>query len=357
MTLYSHDELQSPYPLYGGKRPVAHLVWEAFGDPPNYLEPFFGTGAVLLSRPTPGKFETVNDIWPYIPNFWRSVQKDPEAVARHADHPLFEVDLHARHAWLIEKLEPLREAVMSDPDYCDPQIAGYWVWGIALWIGSGWCVPTGNVSHKLPDLYTRGHGRGIRRSGKIQLPAMQGRRGVQRLPNIQGSRRGVHSTRVESLRDWFLALQERLRDVRVICGDWKRIMGPSVTGTTRVRNQGMTPCGVFLDPNYPNDGRTQNLYAHDDGGTWFEVRDWAVEHGDDPDLRIALCGYAGDGVEMPSMWREVAWKANGMGNKLNADRERIWFSPHCVKTSQPSLFEMFDVELEKLREGVQKGES
>jgi hypothetical protein len=28
---------------------------------------------------------------------------------------------------------------MSDPDFFDPKVAGWWVWGQCLWIGSGWC--------------------------------------------------------------------------------------------------------------------------------------------------------------------------------------------------------------------------
>jgi len=48
---------------------------------------------------------------------------------------------------------------------------------------------------------------------------------------------------------------------------------------------------------------------------------------------------------MPSDWECVEWKANGgYGNQRktqdneNAKRERIWFSPHCLKPS-PTLFD------------------
>lgn len=47
---------------------------------------------------------------------------------------------------------------------------------------------------------------------------------------------------------------------------------------------------------------------------------------------------------MPDTWECVAWKANGgygsLGNgrgRENAGRERVWFSPHCLKT--PTLWE------------------
>ena len=31
----------------------------------------------------------------------------------------------------------------GDPDWYDAKIAGWWVWGIACWIGSGWCSGKG----------------------------------------------------------------------------------------------------------------------------------------------------------------------------------------------------------------------
>lgn len=42
--------LQSPYPYFGGKSRVADLVWARFGVVRNYVEPFFGSGALLLAR-------------------------------------------------------------------------------------------------------------------------------------------------------------------------------------------------------------------------------------------------------------------------------------------------------------------
>jgi hypothetical protein len=58
--------------------------------------------------------------------------------------------------------------------------------------------------------------------------------------------------------------------------------------------------------------------------------------GNNPLLRIALCGYEGE-HDMPKEWDCVAWKAvGGYGNQSenneNARRERIWFSPHCISS-------------------------
>jgi len=123
-------------------------------------------------------------------------------------------------------------------------------------------------------------------------------------------------------------LAERMRRVRVCCGDWKRILGPSPTtaiGTT----------AVFLDPPYAADRGT--VYNEESFDVAHDVRIWAIENGENPELRIALCGYDGE-HEMPASWECVAWKANGgYGNqsgqtrgRANAKKERVWFSPHCL---------------------------
>jgi hypothetical protein len=76
------------------------------------------------------------------------------------------------------------------------------------------------------------------------------------------------------------------------------------------------------------------------------VREWAVANGDNPELRIALCGYEAPDYPMPATWTEIAWKANGgyanqanqkTRGRQNAHRERIWFSPFCLNP-QGSLF-------------------
>jgi site-specific DNA-adenine methylase len=73
--------IKAPFPYFGGKSRAAHFVWERFGEVKNYVEPFFGSGAVLLSRPDEPHTETVNDLDCMLANFWRALQHDPEAVA------------------------------------------------------------------------------------------------------------------------------------------------------------------------------------------------------------------------------------------------------------------------------------
>jgi site-specific DNA-adenine methylase len=75
-------QLKAPFPWFGGKSKVAKIVWNRFGIVRNYVEPFFGSGAVMLNRPMPfDGTETVNDADGLVSNFWRAVAKDPDAVS------------------------------------------------------------------------------------------------------------------------------------------------------------------------------------------------------------------------------------------------------------------------------------
>src|SRR5574344_1082323 len=135
--------LQAPFPWFGGKSTVADLVWTRFGNVPNYVEPFFGSGAVLLGRPHDPKTETINDHDGLVANFWRAIQRDPDETARWADNPVNEADLHARHAWIVQRLETHQARMMADPGYFDARMAGYWVYGMCSWIGSGFASGNG----------------------------------------------------------------------------------------------------------------------------------------------------------------------------------------------------------------------
>src|SRR5262249_43428875 len=94
--------LKTPFPYYGGKSTVAALVWHRLGAVDNYIEPFAGSLALLMRRPTPFKgVETCNDADCMVTNFWRATAAEPERVAEFADGPVHEADLHARHRWLV----------------------------------------------------------------------------------------------------------------------------------------------------------------------------------------------------------------------------------------------------------------
>ena len=328
--------LQAPFPWFGGKSTVAGLVWPPYGDVPNYVEPFFGSGAVLLGRPHGPKTETINDLDGLVANFWRAIQRDPDETARWADNPVNEADLHARHAWIVQRLEAHQARMMADPDYFDARMAGYWVYGMCSWIGSGFASGNGPWilsededgiltlvdSRKLPHLGDAG--RGIKR----QRPHLGDGMGINR--------------KESSTHAWFECLADRLRNVRVCCGDWKRVMGDSVTV-----KHGMT--AVFLDPPYGAEDRAE-LYRQESFTVAQEVTEWCLENGANPLLRIALCGYEGETHHAleDAGWSVLAWKANGgygsqgeAQGRVNAERERIWFSPACIGAER-GLFDSED---------------
>jgi hypothetical protein len=141
-----YEELFAPFPYYGNKRRAAPLVWAALGDVPNLVVGFAGALGEVLARPSSHrpKIETVNDISGHITNVWRAMAYYPDDTARAADWPVSELDLHARHAVLVERVNgEFVERLRADPKFCDPELAGWWIWGAALWIGGGWGAPAG----------------------------------------------------------------------------------------------------------------------------------------------------------------------------------------------------------------------
>jgi DNA adenine methylase len=326
--------LVAPFPWFGGKRDVAEDVWAALGPCVNYVEPFFGSGAVLLARPGgAGRVETVNDANRYLANFWRAVAAEPDAVAAHADWPVNEADLTARHWWLLTEGAARIARCDGDPDFHDAQVAGWWVWGACAWIGSGWCSGEGPwvwdggwLNRKMPHVGNAGQG--LNRQMPHVGDAGQGLN--RKMPHLSAGQ-----GRSDFIRSWLASLAGRMRHVRVACGDWSRVCGDSVTW-----RHGLT--GVFLDPPYGVEDRA-TVYSDDDRGVAAKARQWAIEAAAHPLMRIVFAGYAGE-HEFPG-WRCVEWKARGgygsqgeTTGRANAGRERLWFSPHCQAAVMPDLF-------------------
>ena len=147
MNGYGGFEKRAPFPYFGGKRKIVPMVWERFGKVKQYIEPFCGSAAMLLGAPEGKRVETINDADGFVANFWRAVSRDAEAVAEAADWPCNEVDLFARHSWLVRQAAGLTDRLHGDPDYYDAKIAGWWCWGACNWIGSGWCSGSGPWIH------------------------------------------------------------------------------------------------------------------------------------------------------------------------------------------------------------------
>ena len=319
-------ELQPPFPWFGGKSRAAPLVWSALGNVANYVEPFAGSLAVLLARPsshfqTP-RIETVNDKDHYLSNFWRAVSFAPDEVAHWADWPINEDDLYSRHLWLVNEGGPrLTEGIETDPEYFDAKIAGWWVWGLCAWIGAGWCE-AGHTGREKPHT---GRGRGVHRKRPHLANAGRGIHRQSTIPSLEAN----ELESADDLQAYMRALSERLRHVRVCTGDWQRVV------TDGALAQGST-VGIFLDPPYNPKAGLDRVYNNHSDDVSSAVREWAIAHGEDPRRRIVLAGYEGE-HEMPESWTMLTWKAStsyqtasGNGrNKENRHRERLWLSPAC----------------------------
>ena len=449
--LAEHYAQKAPFPYAGGKSQAAPAVWAALGDVEHYCEPFFGTGAVLLNRPhkcnRTYSSEAVNDLDGLLVNVWRGIQLKPQETAEAASNPVCEADLHARHIALVKwRANNNLEHLCGDPLWCDPVMAGWWLWGCCCWIGGQWCSGTGawtvdaetgrivkqpksgrgvarkrpflsnngrgvnapqlrepSVKRKRPHLTTNGMGvnhadmrePGVKRqiphlanngmgvnASQLREPGVNRRRphlttngmgvnhadmrepGVKRQrPSLANNGMGVnapqlrepgteyeneyHPVTMPKLRVWFDWLSARLRHVRILNGDWKRLVTTGATKTLTVRmGDGHGHAGIFLDPPYADTaGRDMHLYACDSGNVAHEVREWALAHGDDPDLRIVVAGFDGEHGDAFSRagWREVQWFAKGFlrggyalrgENGTQQGRERLYCSPHCL-TDEP----------------------
>lgn len=412
------DPMTNPVPHFGGKSRAARMIWDRLG----HDIPRVATG---------------NDINGFIANYFRAVGADPEAVARAADRPVHEVDLHSIHRWLLRGAAEMRAMLDADPDWFDAVKAGRWAWGASAWIGSGWAEDSSEPSQQLPILSGGSAdgavyvGKGINaasmRHPSTRLPDLAGgtqwgtdepnvrpgkgvhgatlREPSQQLPDLAGSTargetfvnygRGLHGGGMREpsrqlpalggggasnaglnalgartrLYDIFAELSRRLRYVRFACGDAFRILVPSVTyrhGLTAVVLDAPYAEHEYVYGHQPTDMKPPSEKARakmepEQQAMWEELtplyevdaegrivkapglsrrfQAYARTHGGRKDLRIALCEYEGTNEELERLgWEVAAWKAKGGygnqrsgGENVNKHRERIWFSPHCLR--------------------------
>lgn len=290
--------MKAPFPYLGGKARIASTVWRVLGDVDHYLEPFFGSGAVLLARETwEGKTETVNDKDGIVANFWRACQFNPEEVAEWADWPVNHADFDARRALLRKTRDDPKfiSSLRTDPTWCDPEVAGYWLYcascGIASWYNS-----------------------------------------VNSIPYLSSKGMGINALSFGSVRERLLLLQKRLRKVRVTCGDWNRICA----GTWQDAH--WKSVGYFLDPPYGEQAsRSKNCYAVDSLSVAQELETWCLLHGDKSTWRIVLCGYVGEHNSLlDAGWTAHNWATGGGWSCMhkeaneNSRKETLFLSPYCL---------------------------
>ena len=358
----SVPQLRAPFPYFGSKRKIASKVWDLIGhDVKVYVEPFAGSAAVLLQRPSIPEgvfFETINDVDSMVANFWRSISKDPEAVAAYSSWPVVESELHSRHMWMLTQKDSLTERILGSVDYYDPVIAGYWVWGISLWIGGGFCSgkgPWAQENGRLVNLRDTEKKSGS--GATIQKPKLSHAGGQfagasRKTPetNSRGPIAGrglipdyvsdILSDGVDilypTIKEWLCLLGTRLSRVRVISGDWKRVVTPSVTYHCG------KPVGILLDPPYKLSLRDSGLYASDaqkERCISSEVNKFCIDNGNNKDLRIVVCGLNGEHNNLEDLgWKKIVYRVNGgyANQRKSAEKnnnkkiETIWYSSSCL---------------------------
>ena len=303
--------LAALFPYWGGKSVIAPLIWQRLGPVRHYLEPFAGSLAVLLARPHPPQVETINDRDGHLVNVYRALAQDPTTVAQWAEYPSSEVEVGARGDAVARARAGLTAQLFADHHFYDAELAGLWIYCQSTWIGSG-------VARK---------------------------EGLRPRPHTTHTGDGIHAKRRRgTLQRLCHELQLRLRGVRMFCSDWAECLRDST-----LLGSG-APIGVMLDPPYAHHLRDEALYTIEDNCA-AAVREWAVSYGDNPKLRIALCGLPVEHV-MPDTWTKVTWQARGgFSNTKHTGRgsgetrqEVVWFSPHCLPAApvQGTLFAAAD---------------
>lgn len=298
-----NGKLMPPFPYYGGKRRIGDFVWSAIGEVETYIEPFFGSGAVYLSRPRSHFFngiktEIINDKDSHVVNFWRSIKNDPQTVIKYADWPANHVDLVSRRKTVVMTYDYLAEKLENDKtgEWFDPKLAGYWLWVLSTWIAIN--PKDGSIKTETrPNLHEN---------------ALYGFYIRDRIP------------------EFLMKISERLQRTKIYYGDWDVVceMASSYDG----------PVGIFLDPPYdPQTGRSMRIYATDSESVSSMVKSWCLKNGSNPNYRIVLTGYDGEHNEVESQgWSVYKWSSRGIrtGSGGSADRkwlERIWVSPYCLR--------------------------
>ncbi len=198
-----------------------------------------------------------------------------------ADWPTSQLDLEARTNWLREQRQRLHRNLSAKHKWYDLECAALYAWVQSVRISvNGATIILGRTA-------------GVRR-------------------------------KCEDLEQYFVALGNRLKNVGFDYGDWTRMTNAAE------RNCKRSDCAILLDPPYDHStGRKTNLYAHDSPGVSAYVRRWALARAKThPRLRIALCGFEGE-HKMPPTWEELPW-----WSRYGHGKERVWFSPNCLKVSE-----------------------
>ena len=127
----------------------------------------------------------------------------------------------------------------------------------------------------------------------------------------------------------------KLANCSIIKGQWTAaVSDASLLLTPFGRKEYRAPRAVLLDPPYRNSVLRYGLDKEQTESVADASYRWAIEHGDDPMLRIAYCC----GVEhypCPDGW-QAAEPQVYIANRKGQAGQVVYFSPHCLTPKFPA---------------------
>jgi DNA adenine methylase len=187
----------------GSKWNIANWIIQHMPEHNVYLEPFFGSGAVLFNK-LAAKIETVNDIDGNVVNLFKVIREKPNELAKAVGFTPYSRDEYYRSFELLEQ-------ELSDVERAR-------VFLIRCWMARG-----GKTSDRT------------------------------------GWRHNIDVSTMNALPDWnvlpetILAAAKRLKEVQIECQD----------AVTLIERYNREDCLIYADPPYLLETRTQRHYAHE----------------------------------------------------------------------------------------------
>jgi len=240
-----------------------------------FLEPFFGSGAVLFSK-KPSPIETVNDLDENVTNLFRLVRDSPKELARRIS-----TTPYSRHEYdmTFDRLVPVDDFEKAR------------VFLVQCWQGHGFRTNGYKVGWK---------------------------------NDVQGREKAYALSNWYRLPDWILQTTERLRQVQIECR-------PALEVIKRHRYDNVL---IYADPPYVLSARTAKQYRHEmTDADHIEL----LEALDDHPGPVLLSGYACELYDSRlTHWTRKTARAFAEGGR---EREEVlWINPAAAKTIGATLF-------------------
>lgn len=261
----------------GSKWNMAKWIIQQMPEHNVYLEPYFGSGAVLFNKPA-SKIETVNDIDGNIVNLFKVIRENPKELAQ-----TIEFTPYSREEY-YQSFESLRQ------DLSDVERARFFL--IRCWMARG-----GKTSDRT------------------------------------GWRHNIDIATINALPDWnclpgtILEATNRLKKVQIECQD----------ATALIERYNRNDCLIYADPPYVLETRTKRHYAHEmNDGQHTKLLETLNNHNG----FVILSGYDNELYnDLLNGWTKLTKMAQT--ESAQSKQEVLWLNPNVSKKkSQLDIFEV-----------------